>query len=97
MKKIVFLFLSLYIVPSFGYEDIPILPQNSGVNIQFVENNDNLIDYKGMKKADKIKEAETKRNLNSTPKLKIDSKQINYQRALDYTTNQNNYILLPKF
>ena len=97
MAKIVFMLFNLFILSSFAFEDMPIIPQNSGINIEYIENNQSLINFDKMKKSSIIKEAQNKTNENSKTKFQFDTRQINHQRALDFTTNQNNYTLLPRF
>ncbi|MBR2068608.1 MAG: hypothetical protein IJ877_02480 [Candidatus Gastranaerophilales bacterium] len=97
MKKISFILLSILVLPCFGYEDMPILPQESGFNLQFNEAEQETIDVEGMKKADKIKEVQKEAFSNKSPKFKVDLKQVNHQRALDFTTKQTNSTLLPRF
>ena len=98
MKKFGFILFALIVAQCMAaYEDIPIFPQDSGVNILYVENQQDLINVDGMKKADKVKNAENMANENEKPRFRFDTRQIIHQRALDYTTNQNNLIRLPSF
>ncbi len=97
MKKIGFILSVLFFLQCIAYEDIPIFPQDSGVNILYVEDQRDLINLDGMKKADKVKKAENAANENTRPKIRFDTRQIIHQRALDYTTNQNNLLRLPTF
>ena len=92
MKKIIVLFfISLN---SFAYEDIPIIPLDVSGAIQYSVNQE--IEFKNIKHKDRIEKAQTKANEYQKQKIIIDAKQANYQRALDYVTRQNNF-LLPKF
>ncbi len=77
-------------------EQMPYLPQDGALNVQYIEENNDLINVSTMKKAKKIEQAKQEANKNQNPKLKLDARQINHQRALDYTTRQNNS-LLPLF
>lgn len=97
MKKFGFILSVLFFMHCMAYEDIPIFPQDSGVNVLYVENQQDLINLDGMKKADKVKNAENMANESNMPKLRFDNRQIIHQRALDYTTRQNNMIRLPSF
>ena len=84
-------------LPSFAFEDIPLFPQNSGLNIEYVEDQQSLINTAKMKKADLIKKSGSMSNENSKIRFRFDERQINNQRALDYTTRLNNSTLLPRF
>ncbi len=97
MKNIVFVLTILFSMQCFAFEDIPVLPQDSGVSILYVDNQQDLINVDGMKKADKVKNAQNMVNENEKPRLRFDSRQLIHQRALDYTTRQNNMMLLPRF
>lgn len=92
---IIFLIFSNYCC---AYEDVPSNIHDLGINVQYFNENNVEINTDKMKKSDKIKKAGNFFGNNSNPKIKFDSKQINYQRALDYTTRNNiNNTLLPRF
>ena len=97
MNKIFFIFFNLLILSTFAFEDVPILPHDSGVNIRYLESNLELINTDKMKKSDKVKQAKDNAAQNELPKLKLDTEQINHQRALDFTTRQHNSMPLPRF
>ncbi len=97
MKKIfITLVLLLFSCCWAESEQMPYLPQDGALNVQYVESQNDLINVSGMKKAKKIESAKEQAQENQAPKLKLDNRQINHQRALDYTTRQNN-ALLPLF
>ena len=97
MKKTVFIMFNLLFLSSFAFEDVPILPQDSGIDVRYVENQNYLINYDKMKKSDKIKDAQEELSKSEKPKIQFDSRQIIHQRALDFTTRQNNSMPLPRF
>ena len=77
----------------FAYEDLNI-PGGNGNFVEYSEDNSSLINIDGMKKQDDIKQNETLKQKNR--KIKMNTKQINQQRALDYMTKQSN-VSLPRF
>ena len=60
--------------------------------IDFEEENSNLINTQNLKKQPVVE-----KSVQDVRKIKLDTKQIQHQRALDYTTRQNNSMLLPTF
>ncbi len=97
MKKVLFLLVFFALSPVLAKEQIPIMPQDSGVRIDVIEDNTSLIDVENMKKSDKIKEAEKEAAKYQSRKIKLDSREINHQRALDYTTRFTDTMMLPTF
>lgn len=77
---------------SFAEESNLYTPQNSFVNVEYEQSNANLINYDKMNKKEKIEKASNKIEENSTAKLKLDTKEVIHQKALDYTTRQINSI-----
>ena len=98
MKKL--LILSLFLsMPVFAFEDDIILPLDTTLNIKPVSENieQNLINTDGMKKQEQVQQAEEKANKQfSKKRVELDTKQLNHQRALDYTTRHTNS-MLPMF
>ena len=98
MKKI----LIILTIFSFSFviakEEVPLLIDNSAIMTNYkVDDSQSLIQYDKMKKSDKIKQLQNEQSKYKSPKIKLDSEQINRQRALDFTTKQNNSMILPTF
>ena len=92
MKKII-LILSLLLSPlTLATEETPLLIDTSAITIDFEEENSNLINTQNLKKQPIVQ-----KEVQDTRKLKLDTKQIQHQRALDFTTRQNNSIIMPTF
>ena len=88
MKKLIT--LSLLFLPALAYEEVPLFIDTSIVNIEIEQDNPNsLINTNNIKKAESIRRNE------KTPKqkIKIDTRQIHHQRALDYMNNKNGTML----
>ena len=97
MNKTLYIFFSLFVLSVFAFDDVPILPQDSGIDIKYVDYQNSLINYDKMKKSTKIKAAQDEAMKNKAPRLEFDTRQIIHQRTLDYTTRQNNSTVLPRF
>ena len=98
MKKIlVFLSFFLFLQNVFAREETPLLLDTPITSINYVEDNSNLINTSKMKKTEKVEKALTEADKNQKPKVKLDTREINHQRALDYVTRPNNSMMLPVF
>ena len=98
MKKVlVFLFFFLFLQNVFAREETPLLLDTPITSINYVEDNSNLINTSKMKKTEKVEKALTEADKNQKPKVKLDTREINHQRALDYVTRPNNSMMLPVF
>ncbi len=96
MKKIIILIvLTTTIV--FAREEIPILPLDRGVYIQYTDNSLDLIDVDGMKKSDTVKKAKEEMKEKSISPIRLDNRYLMHQRALDYVTNPTKYFMPPVF
>lgn len=94
MKKI--FLIALFLIAPFvqAREETPILIDNGAFFADVVEEPLSEIDVDCMKKRKEIKQAQDEILKDSNPrKIKLDTRQINRQRALDYTTRQNNSML----
>ena len=92
MKKLI-LILSMFLIPlALAAEETPLLIDTSAITIDFEEENSNLINTQNLKKQPVVE-----KSVQDVRKIKLDTKQIQHQRALDYTTRQNNSMLLPTF
>lgn len=92
MKKLI-LILSLLLIPlTQASEETPLLIDTSAITIDFEEENSNLINTQNLKKQPVVE-----KSVQDVRKIKLDTKQIQHQRALDFTTRQNNSMLLPTF
>lgn len=78
--------------------DSPLLFDNSGgVIYSFEEDNSSLINFSQMKKSEKIENAlenEKENQQKKPPKIKVDRRELNHQRALDYSSKQVNSLPL---
>ena len=93
MKKIIII-LSLFLIPlALATEETPLLIDTSAITVEFEEENLNLINTQNLKK----QPLQQEKTLEQPRKIKLDTKQIQHQRALDFTTRQNNSMLLPRF
>ena len=97
MRKIFFILLIVLFSYSFGFEDVPIYPQDANINIRYLETQSDLINTDGMKKSAGVNKAKNEVLQNEKPRYKFDQRQIYHQRALDYTTRQSNTMMLPRF
>ncbi|MBQ7288010.1 MAG: hypothetical protein IJW73_09640 [Candidatus Gastranaerophilales bacterium] len=92
MKKLI-LILSLLLIPlTQASEETPLLIDTSAITIDFEEENSNLINTQNLKKQPVVE-----KSVQDVRKIKLDTKQIQHQRALNFTTRQNNSMLLPTF
>ena len=92
MKKLI-LILSMFLIPlTLAAEETPLLIDTSAITIDFEEENSNLINTQNLKKQPVVE-----KSVQDVRKIKLDTKQIQHQRALDFTTRQNNSMLLPTF
>ena len=92
MKKLI-LILSLFLI-SFvqAMEETPLLIDTSAITIDFEEDNSSLINTQNLKK-----QPIAQKQVQDTRKIKLDTRQIQHERALDYTTRQNHSMLMPRF
>lgn len=99
MKKI-FILTGLFLCfSSFAAakEETPLLLDTPLTSINFVEDNSALINVQNMKKQERVERAKEEAAKNQPQKIHLDSRQINHQRALDYTTKFNDSMMLPTF
>ncbi len=98
MKKMLII-LAIFSLPFvIAKEEVPLLIDNSAIITDYeIDDTSSLIKYDKMKKSDKIKQVQEEQARYKTPKIKLDAEQINRQRALDFTTKQNNSMMLPTF
>lgn len=94
MRKLFLISFLLTIPFVFAREEVPILIDNASIVTEYEEPDSNLINTDSMRRSEKIKEAqqEAAKNNQST-RLKLDTRAINHQRALDFTTKQSNSML----
>lgn len=94
MKKVC-LILSLLVLPfAIAREEVPLLIDNSSVIIDYEEPDSNAINSDAMRRSEQIKEAQQEASKNNQgSRLKLDTRAINHQRALDFTTKQSNSML----
>ena len=89
MKKILVLLSMISIC--YAYENIPIIPQDVTEDTNYSANQE--IEFKNIKRKKMFQEGQTKAQKGLRPKIKLDENEILNQRALDYTTGDNNRIL----
>ena len=95
MKKLFLLFLLLFL-PSFAYEEIPLLINTSAINVNTTKEDEAIINVENMKKSASVEKA--KNNLKETKsKIKIDTQQIHHQKTLDYMYGRGSGTMLPIF
>jgi hypothetical protein len=98
MKKVLksLLVLSVFCLQGvFAFEEgLPILMENS-VMIEYQEDVSESINYSKMKKAQKIDKIQETQE--QPRKIQLDTRQINHQRALDYSTRMNNAVFGSRF
>ena len=98
MKKVLFVLFLFFIMQNvLAREETPLLLDTPITTIDYVEEDLNLINTTNMKKTDNIEKARREANKNQAPKIKLDTREINHQRALDYVTRPNNAMMLPIF
>ncbi len=98
MKKILLIFVFFISINCvFAREETPLLLDTPITTINYVEDDYSLINIQNMKKQDKVEKARDELNRSQTPKIKLDTREINHQRALDYTTRPSNSMMLPVF
>ena len=98
MKKMLRILAILWFSFVIAKEEVPLLIDNSAIITDYeIDNSQSLIQYDKMKKSDKIRQVQEEQAKYKTPKIKLDAEQINRQRALDFTTKQNNSMMLPTF
>lgn len=96
-KSFIILGLYLAILPFvFAKEETPLLIDTPITSI-YIEDDSNLINVDNMKKSERVEKAKQEAQKNQSPKIRFDSRQINHQRALDYTTKFNDTMMLPTF
>ncbi len=101
MRKIIilglFLLLNSNLNLSFALdEQTPMFFPETGAKVEYNDAQDPLINVDNMKRAGRVEQAKKEAAKNSQPRIKFDVDQINHQRALDFSTKQNNS-LLPAF
>ena len=85
-------------MPVFAYDDVPILINTGVIDVDVEKDNKDLIQIQNMKKAKSVKRAKDENfDLLQKPKFKIDTRQIHYQRTLDYMNNRGSGTMLPIF
>ena len=97
MKKIVFVLFLMLLSYSYAREETPLLLDTPINSIEYIEDDSILINTDNMKKSKDIKRVQNELNQNQKRKIKLDTRQINHQRALDYTTKFNDTMMLPVF
>ena len=98
MKKLILILgLLLFNISLALEEDVPMFPLGSETGVYLkVPTTDGEINVDGMKRKDKVKKAEQEANSLQKPKILLDRDAINHERALNFSTKQNN-ALLPAF
>lgn len=91
-KSIIILTLFLFTVV-YAREEVPLLIDTGAINVGYEEDNSSLIDVENMKKSTSVKRAKDELGQQQASKIKLDTRQIHHQRALDWTTKQNNSML----
>ena len=94
MKKILFLII-LLLPTGFSREEIPILPLDRGVYINYTDESLDLIDVDKMRRAKSVQKAKNEIREKPINPIQIDTRYLKHQRALDYVTNPNNYLMPP--
>ena len=94
MKKILFLII-LLLPTGFSREEIPILPLDRGVYINYTDESPDLIDVDKMRRAKSVQKAKNEIREKPINPIQIDTRYLKHQRALDYVTNPNNYLMPP--
>ena len=86
MKKVLFI-LSFLLFTQFAYsrDEVPLLMDTSAINVE------------NMKKAKSVERAKNEMATPQNSRIKLDSRQIYHQRALDWATKQTNSTMMPIF
>ena len=93
--RIILILIILFFSSCQAREEIPILPLDRGVYIKYSDNSLDLIDVDKMKKAKSVQRAKEELKEKSINTIQIDTRYLRHQRALDYVTNPNNYLMPP--
>ncbi len=98
-KRYLVLFTVIFLTqaPTHAREVYPYIPSNTSfINVDYVQDESNLINFDKMKKKDKMEEAASEVQKASPERLKLDAKEIIYQKAIDYVTrpSSNNIPIL---
>ena len=98
MKKVLFI-LSFLLLAQFAYsrDEVPLLMDTSAINVGYEEDNNSLINVENMKKAKSVERAKNEMVTPQNSRIKLDSRQIYHQRALDWATKQTNSTMMPIF
>lgn len=94
IKKIAPL-LFLLATPIFAYDDVPLMIDNGNIFVEY-EKSSNIKDNIEIKKTKMIKKIDENKEENKKPVIKLDVKQIQHQRALNYMDGRGNGIM-PRF
>ena len=94
MKKVLILMI-LLLPMSFSREEVPILPLDRGVYINYTDTSLDLIDVDKMKRAKSVQKAKDELKEKPISNIQLDTRYLKHQRALDYVTNPNSYLMPP--
>lgn len=96
MKKLLFISLMLFLFAN-AYEEVPILNDTNFLDIQIEKDNNELIQIQNMKKANSVEKAKNDKINSQKPRIKLNARQIQHQKALDYMYNRGYGTMLPIF
>lgn len=96
MKKIFLILTVLLAGFCFALENEGMFFPSTGAVVESMSKENSLINVDNMKRSDKVEEAKKEAATLEKRKIKLDSDEIMRERALDFTTKQNN-ALLPAF
>ncbi len=77
-------------------EEVPLFI-DSPVSIEYIENDNNNINYNSLDKRKENALKQAQENQNPSKRVKLDTREINHDRALNFTTRQNNATTVPIF
>ena len=87
------LFLMFALNPIYANNNGLYVPNGSYVNIQYQQKDEsNLINFHKMNKKEKVEKANNELKEKPAQSLKLDTREIIHQKALDYTTRQTSSI-----
>lgn len=98
MKKALFvLFVLAFAQFAYSRDEVPLLMDTSAINVGYEEDTNSLINVESMRKAKSVERAKNEIATPQNSKIKLDSRQIYHQRALDWATKQTNSTMVPIF
>lgn len=98
MKKVFLVLGMLMTFVAFGQDElVPSVENMGGVMFDYSQDEIKNINTDSMKKSDTVNSAmkNEEQQRKKSPKIKFDAKEVQHQRALDFSTNRTNSMQLP--